>query len=111
MVRTIGLGHALGRIIGRALGRQDDHHADDVPQWCRPTAFARRQREAVLVAEDVPEMTEDVPAPGAEGLTGDGAEGSTADDAEGFPGGPHDPSVLISFAEHVAHIIWNGEVL
>ena len=39
------------------------------------------------------------------------SEGSTADDAEGFPGGPHDPSVLISFAEHVAHIIWNGEVL
>jgi len=56
-------------------------------------------------------MTEDVPVPGAEGLAGDGAEGSAIDDAEGFSGGPRDPSVLTSFAEHVAHSIWNGEVL
>ena len=63
------------------------------------------------VSEDVAEMSADVPAPGAKGLAGDGAEGLAVDDAEGFPGGPHDPSVLISFAEHVAHIIWNGEVL
>ena len=55
-------------------------------------------------------MTEDVPVPGAEGLAGDGAEGSAIDDAEGFSGGPRDPSVLTSFAEHVAHSIWNGEV-
>ncbi|KAH1077079.1 hypothetical protein GYH30_052547 [Glycine max] len=54
-------------------------------------------------------MTEDVPVPGAEGLAGDGAEGSAIDDAEGFSGGPRDPSVLTSFAEHVAHSIWNGE--
>ena len=56
-------------------------------------------------------MTEDVPVPGVEGLAGDGAEGSAIDDAEGFSGGPRDPSVLTSFAEHVAHSIWNGEVL
>ncbi|XP_028227170.1 protein MAIN-LIKE 2-like [Glycine soja] len=37
----------------------------------RPTASARRQREAAPVAE----LTEDVPALGAEGLIGDGAEG------------------------------------
>jgi len=63
-------------------------------------------------------MIEDVPAPGAEGLVGDGAEGLAGDgakgvagdDAEGFPGGPRDPSVLTSFADHVAHSIWNGEV-
>ncbi|KAH1222257.1 Protein MAIN-LIKE 1 [Glycine max] len=62
-------------------------------------------------------MIEDVPAPGAEGLVGDGAEGLAGDgakgvagdDAEGFPGGPRDPSVLTSFADHVAHSIWNGE--
>ncbi|KAL5154302.1 Protein MAIN-LIKE 2 [Glycine soja] len=68
-----------------------------------------RQWEVTPVTEDVPEMTEDVPVPGAEGLAGDGAEGSAIDDAEGFSGGPRDPSVLTSFAEHVAHSIWNGE--
>ncbi|XP_028238305.1 uncharacterized protein LOC114417313 [Glycine soja] len=54
-------------------------------------------------------MTEDVPAPGEEGLVGDGVERSAVDDAEGFPGGPRDLSVLTLFAEHVAHSIWNGE--
>ena len=38
-------------------------------------------------------------------------EGSDGDDAaEGFPGGPRDPSVLTSFAEHVAHAVWSGQV-
>ncbi|XP_028193155.1 uncharacterized protein LOC114378719 [Glycine soja] len=60
-------------------------------------------------------MTEDILAPGAEasdiaeGLADDGTEGLAGDDVEGFPGGPHDPSVLTSFADHVAHSIWNGE--
>ena len=78
MVRTRGLGCALGRVIGRVWDRQDDHHTNDVPQRRRPTASARRQREAAPVVE----LTEDIPAPSAEGLTGDGAEGSAADDAE-----------------------------
>ena len=55
-------------------------------------------------------MTNDVPAPGAEGLAGDGVEGSTAVD-EGFLGGLRDPLVLSGFADHVAHSIWSGEVL
>ena len=82
----------------------------------RPTASACKQREAAPVAEDVAQMTEDVPAPSvkasdvAKGLAGDDAEGSAGDDAEGFPGGPRDPSVLTSFVDHVAHSIWNGEV-
>ena len=37
-------------------------------------------------------------------------KGSDADDAEGFPGGPRDPSVLTSFADHVAHAVWSGQV-
>ncbi|KAL5130870.1 Protein MAIN-LIKE 1 [Glycine soja] len=100
MIKTRGLGRALGRVIGRALGRQDHHHADN---------------EAACIAEDVLEMTEDILAPGAEasdiveGLADDGTEGLPGDDVEGFPGGPHDPSVLTSFADHVAHSIWNGE--
>jgi len=118
MVRTRGLGHALGKGIGRGRGGQDEHHADDVPRWHRPTASFHRQRVHVSVAEeiadmteDVPPMTTDVPAVGVEGLASDVVARSVVDDAEGFPGGPRDPSVLTSFAEHVAHNIWSGEVL
>ncbi|KAH1190410.1 Protein MAINTENANCE OF MERISTEMS [Glycine max] len=40
----------------------------------------------------------------------DSGEGSDGDDAaKGFPGGPRDPSVLTSFAEHVAHAVWSGQ--
>ncbi|KAL5127383.1 Protein MAIN-LIKE 1 [Glycine soja] len=40
----------------------------------------------------------------------DRAEGSDADAAaEGFPGGPRDPSVLTSFADHAAHAVWSGQ--
>ena len=107
MVRTRGLGRALGKVISKALGREDDHHSDDVPQRRRPTASARRQREAApivehepVVAADDPVIAADVHAPGAD----------TGDDAEGFPGGPRDPSVLTEYANHVAVSIWNGEV-
>jgi len=62
------------------------------------------------MAEDAPEMTADVQATVTEDLGRDGAEGSHADDAEGFPGGPRDPSMLTSFADHVAHAIWSGHV-
>ena len=43
---------------------------------------------------------------GLDRLTSDG----TVDDDEGFCGGPRDPSVLIGFADHVAHNIWSGQV-
>ena len=60
------------------------------------------------MTEDVPDMAEDAPEMTADVQANDGAEGSHADDAEGFPGGPRDPSVLTSFADHVAHAIWTG---
>ena len=82
--------------------------SDDVPQQRRPTASARRQQEAAPIDEDAPETSEDVLAPSAEAV--DGGEGSTVDDAQGFPGGPRDPSVLTSFADHVSLSIWNEEV-
>ena len=31
-------------------------------------------------------------------------------DAQGFSGRPHDTSVLTGYANHVAIIVWNGEV-
>ena len=122
MVRTRGLGRAIGRVVGR--DRPADEDAADVPERRRPTASARRLRvhqmttEGRDMAEDVADMTDDVPeqptkAPemrvDAQGA--DSGEGSDGDDAaKGFPGGPRDPSVLTSFAEHVAHAVWSGQV-
>jgi len=62
------------------------------------------------MAEDVPDMAEDAPKMTANVQGDDGAERSHVDDAEGFPGGPRDPSVLTSFADHVAHAVWSGQV-
>ncbi|KAH1233425.1 Protein MAIN-LIKE 2 [Glycine max] len=69
------------------------------------------------MAEDVADMSDDVPEQAAEAPEmradaqgADSGEGSDGDDAaEGFPGGPRDPSVLTSFAEHVAHAVWSGQ--
>eukprot|EP00256_Glycine_max_P058148 XP_014626206.1 protein MAIN-LIKE 1-like [Glycine max] len=92
MVRTRGLGRALvTRVTGR--GRHDEHHADDVTE------------DVPHMTEDVAPITADVPAASVEGL----ADAIADDVAEGFPGGPHDPSVLTSFGDHVAHRIWMGE--
>ncbi|XP_006588258.1 protein MAIN-LIKE 2-like [Glycine max] len=125
MVRTQGLGRALG--AGRGRGISEDAHEVDVPRCCRPTASARRQRvrlreDATKRPEDVPQLHEDVPhvsdatpemtgtadAVQTEGVATDGSLGSPAAD-EGFPGEPRDPSILTDFAEHVAHSIWSGQ--
>ncbi|XP_028184671.1 protein MAIN-LIKE 1-like [Glycine soja] len=47
MVRTRGLGRALGQVTGRGVGRGDRDDSDDAPQRRRPTASTRRQRVAV----------------------------------------------------------------
>ncbi|KAH1228156.1 Protein MAIN-LIKE 1 [Glycine max] len=121
MARTRGLGRAIGRVVGRDGAADED--AGDVPERRRPTASARRLRvhqmttEGRDMAEDVADMTDDVPeqpteAPEmrADAQGADSGEGSDGDDAaEGFPGGPRDPSVLTSFAEHVAHAVWSGQ--
>jgi len=122
MARTRGLGRAIGRLVGR--DRLDDQDAADVPERRRPTAVARRLRVHQMTAEgrdmveDVADMTGDVPELAAEAPEmradvqgADGGEESDGDDAaKGFPGGPRDPSVLTSFAEHVAHAVWSGQV-
>ena len=100
MVRTRGLGCALGRVIGRALGREDRHDSYDAPQQRRPTTSTRRQWEVALVVADEPVVTANVHAPGAD----------AGHDAEGFPGGPRDQSVLTKYADHVAVSVWNREV-
>ncbi|KAL5133743.1 Protein MAIN-LIKE 1 [Glycine soja] len=108
------------RLIGR--DRHDDHDPADVPERRRPTASARRQRvhqmtadardmaeDVADMAEDVPDLAEEAPEMRADVQGADGVEGSDADDVEGFPGGPRDPSVLTSFADHVAHVAWSGQ--
>ncbi|KAL5192138.1 Protein MAIN-LIKE 1 [Glycine soja] len=103
MVRTRGLGRALGRVIDRALGREDHCHSDDVSQRRRPTTSAHRQREAASVAKDAPDVadvTEDVFRHAKE----------VVDDAEGFLDGSCDPLVMTAYGDHVAVIVWNEEV-
>ncbi|KAH1262203.1 Protein MAIN-LIKE 1 [Glycine max] len=120
MVRTRGLGRALGQVTGRGVGRGDRNDSDDAPQRRRPTASARRQRVAVTVAHDEPVVlaldVQDDPmeAPAAvENIVADisadtGAE-AAEDEHEGFPGGPSDPSVLTQYADHVACSVWMRE--
>ena len=102
-------------ILGR--DRHDDHDVADVPERRRPTASARRQQVHQMTADardmtdDVPDVAAEAPEMRADVECADRAEGSDADDAaEGFPGGPRDPSVLTSFADHVTHVVWSGQV-
>eukprot|EP00256_Glycine_max_P051604 XP_014617664.1 uncharacterized protein LOC102661344 [Glycine max] len=120
MARTRGLGRAIGRLVG--IDRPADQDAADVPERRKPTASALRlsvhqmTTEGRDMVEDVSDMTDDVPELAAEAPEmradaqgADSGEGSDGDDAaEGFPGGPRDPSVLTSFAEHLAHVVWSG---
>lgn len=59
---------------------------------------------------NVPEQQEDYIAQ-AEDVV-DEPEASHAEEPgpEGFPGGPQDTSLLISFADHIATKLWQGEV-
>ncbi|XP_028220395.1 protein MAINTENANCE OF MERISTEMS-like [Glycine soja] len=103
MVRTRGLGRALGQVTGRGVGRGDRDDSDDASQRRRPTTSARRQRVAVTVAHDesvipAPDVQDDpMEAPAAvEDIVVDiptdtGAK-AVEDEHEGFPGGLSDPS-------------------
>ncbi|KAH1238294.1 Protein MAIN-LIKE 1 [Glycine max] len=112
MVKTRGLGHALGR-------RR------------RPTASARRRRVPVIVDDVVPAVPTDSPAireveaavagdepmvdadaqdTGPETGAQDIGAQDAADEPEGFPGRPRDPSVLTEYADHVAANAWSEQV-
>eukprot|EP00256_Glycine_max_P064542 XP_014634725.1 protein MAIN-LIKE 1-like [Glycine max] len=124
MVRTRGIGRALGHVTGRGVDRGDRDDSDDAPQRRRPTSFARRQRVPVTAAHDepvvpVPDVEADVfpddsmaPADvediGAD-IPADTGVQATKDEHEGFSGGPSDLSVLTQYADHVACIVWTGE--
>ncbi|KAL5173215.1 Protein MAINTENANCE OF MERISTEMS [Glycine soja] len=131
MVKTRGLGHALGRVGARGLGKGGDgDDIDGAPQRQRPTASACRRRVPVILDDDVPVVPADSPAvPEAEAVVaGDepmvdaaaqdtsaetntqdtGAE-TDGDEPVGFPGGPRDLSVLTEYADHVAGSVWSGQ--
>ena len=70
----------------------------------RPTASARRERQAAPHASDIQE----------DHLVGPTApvqhEEPESTQIESFPGGPEDTSVLTRCKDHVATYIWKGEV-
>ena len=70
----------------------------------KPTASARRrgQHEPNVAQDDVVEHeVSDVPQDEEQGIDNDGA---------GFPGGPSDTSLLTSYQDHVARMIWDCQV-
>ena len=99
MVRTTGLGQALGRVIRRILGREVSSYADEAPQQRRPTVSAHRKWEDAIVAEDVQHMDH------ADDEIHEQPEEATVDDVvidtKGFPGRPHDTLVLMDYVYHV----------
>ncbi|KAL5194248.1 Protein MAIN-LIKE 1 [Glycine soja] len=118
MVRTRGLGRALGHITGRGVGRGDRDDSDDAPQCRWPTASARRQRVPVIAVHDEPVVPmQDVEADvfSDDPMAPDDVEDIVADipmdtgvqvaedEHEGFPGGPSDPSMLTQYVDHVAY--------
>ena len=108
MARTRGLDWALGKIIGRVLGRQVNRDSDETPQRRRLTESARRQWEVVPVAQDVHHV--DDAANEVHEQPQEVAVDDEVADAQGFPGGPHDTSVLTAYVHHVAVNVWNGKV-
>ncbi|KAL5191010.1 hypothetical protein HKD37_04G010340 [Glycine soja] len=130
MVKTRGLGCALGRVVARGLGRGDGDDSHGAPQRRRPTTSARRRRVPILIDDVVPAVPADSPTvpeaeanvagdepmvdavaqdTGAETDAQDTSAQDAADEPEGFPGGPRDPSVLTEYADHVAASVWSGQ--
>ncbi|KAL5193861.1 Protein MAIN-LIKE 1 [Glycine soja] len=111
MVKTRGLGHALGRVVARGLGRGEGDDSNGVPQQRRQTASARRRRVPIIVDDVVPAVPTDSPVLGMSPETNaqDIGAQDAADEPEGFPGGPRDPSVLTEYADHVAASVWSEQ--
>ncbi|QCD89182.1 hypothetical protein DEO72_LG4g121 [Vigna unguiculata] len=95
----------------RTRGNLSRRGSNDVPESStqggarkRPTASARirGQHEANVVEDDIVENeVSDVPQEDKQGIDNDGG---------GFPGGPYDTSLLTRYEDHVARMIWDGQV-
>ncbi|KAL5184533.1 Protein MAIN-LIKE 1 [Glycine soja] len=91
MVRTRGLGRALGQRVAVTTDHVDEPVIPDPD-------VQDDLMEAPAVVEDIPT---DIPA--------DAGPEAVEDQPQGFPGGPSDPSVLTAYADHVACSVWTGE--
>ncbi|XP_028216560.1 uncharacterized protein LOC114398578 [Glycine soja] len=74
----------------------------------RPTAFARRQLEAIPIAENVHHVDDAVDE--VHKQPQEAAIDDKVVDAQGFLGGPHDTLVLTAYVDHAAVIVWNEEL-
>ena len=90
------------------LSRRGSHDAPESSTqgaaWKRPIASTHRrgQHEANVVQDDVVEHEiSDVPQEEEQEIDNDGA---------GFSGGPSDTSLLTRYQDHVACMIWDGQV-
>ncbi|XP_028199573.1 protein MAIN-LIKE 2-like [Glycine soja] len=106
MVRTRGLGRALGQVTDRGVGRRDRDDSDDAPQRRRLTPSARRQRVAVTAAHDelvilAPDVQDDpMEAPAAvEDILADTGAKVAKDEHEGFLGGVSSIEAILSWEE------------
>ena len=97
MVRTRGGGHSQ---VG---------HEEERVERRRPTASARRQR-VVIEDEAQAEAVDEAQAEAVADMPAVAPEVDPVDDEDGFPGGPRDPSILTSYADHVACQLWVGKV-
>ncbi|KAL5170259.1 Protein MAIN-LIKE 1 [Glycine soja] len=87
MVRTRGLGRALGQRVAVTADHVDEPVILDPDVQDDPM--------------EAPAVVEDIPADA-------GAE-AAKDQPQGFLGGPSDPSVLTAYVDHVACSVWTGE--
>ncbi|XP_028206454.1 uncharacterized protein LOC114389957 [Glycine soja] len=95
-------GSDLSRVIGRVLGREVSHDADEVPKQQRPTTFARRQWEAAPIDKNVEHVDRAVDEVHEQPKV-------PVTNAEGFLGKPYDTSVLMDYVHHMIVIVWNRE--
>jgi len=102
MIRTKGLGRALGIVIKRVLRREVSGDADEAPQRQRPTISAHRQREVVPIDEYAQHVDHEQPE--------EAAVDYVVTNAESFLGEPHDTSVLMDYVYYVVAKVWNGGV-
>ncbi|KAL5123064.1 Protein MAIN-LIKE 2 [Glycine soja] len=108
MVRTRGLGHALGDVTGRGVGKGDlpVTVVDDEPVVL--VTEANGASVEVDVYADKPMAGGDVRDTRADTPANTDAQ-AVEDEPKGFPGDPSDPSVLTEYADHVAGSVWTGE--
>ena len=100
MIGTRRLCQALGRVLGRTLGKHTSSDEEEALQHQRPIASTSSQRAAVAVAKDVGDTDNATVKPYKE--PHNPATEDVVGDSHGFPNGHQDTSMLTDYAYHVA---------